>query len=166
MWRYVLGLAMLSGPVGAEVLRAAVPAQVVASGGHCDRIPDETIPAPDAGGGSYDHNFSAFVYVVSGDSVPNEPGLGIGVRVRLEGFLPGEPIRVRIDPPDGDEAGSWNMAVGPDGEIEFGRLPAYGEALPVGQYRLSVSQGGRWVFSYAIRVVTAEVQGLCIPEVS
>ena len=58
------------------------------------------------------------------------------------------------------------MAVGPDGEIEFGRLPAYGQALPVGKYRLSVSQRGRWVFSYAIRVVTAEAQGLCIPEVS
>jgi hypothetical protein len=155
----------LASPSSAEILRATVPATVIASGGHCDRIPDEVVPAPDAGGGQYDHNFRPFDYVVTGDAVPAEPGLGIGVRVQLDGILPGEPIRVRIDPPGGD-SGSWGMAAGQDGQIEFGRLPAPGKALPVGDYRLSVSQKGRFVFAYRITVLAAAPQGLCFPQVS
>jgi hypothetical protein len=151
-----------AGPARAELVRHWLQVTVVASGGFCDHPPDEIIPAPDADGGQYEHSFRGFDYVVRGDSFPAQISLGIGVRARIEGYGPGRMVRVRIQPPSGP-SGSWEMKVGPDGELEFGRLPAIGKALEEGRYYLSVVDQGRRLFTFAITLEGMVEENLCVP---
>jgi hypothetical protein len=155
-------LLAVAGSARAELARQWVPVRIIASGGFCDHPPDEYVRAPDAEGGRYEHNFSEFDYVVRGDSFPAQIGLGIGVRSRIEGYGPGRVVRVRVQPPNG-RAGSWEMPVGQDGELEFGRLPATGKALEEGRYYLSVLDEGRKLFTFAISLEGDAEASLCVP---
>lgn len=149
-------------PVEAELLSSRVPVTVIASGGFCDHPPDEYVPAPEAEGGRYERNFRGFDYVVRGDRFPAQIALGIGVRVRIKGYGPGRPIRVLVQPPEG-RSGSWDQKIGQDGELEFGRLPAVGDALPEGRYLLSVIDDGRYLFTFALTLDGIAEESLCVP---
>lgn len=155
--------ALTNGPPAlAELLAQRVPVTVIASGGFCDQPPDEVISAPGADGGQYEHNFRAFDYVVRGDHFPAQIRLGIGVRVRIDSYGPGHPIRVLIVPPEG-RTGSWDLKIGQDGELEFGRLPAIGGALPEGRYLLSALDGDSSLFTFALTLEGLAEESLCVP---
>ena len=149
-------------PVQAELIATRVPVTVIASGGFCDSPPDQYVAAPEAEGGRYEHNFHGFDYVVRGDRFPAQVALGIGVRVRIEGYGPDRSVRVLVEPPAG-RSGSWDQKIGRDGELEFGRLPAIGGALPQGRYLLSVLDDGRYLFTFALTLDGMAEESLCVP---
>lgn len=162
MWRWMLAFVAIAGPAQSEMIRSAVPVEVLASGGHCDRAPDVVVKAPTASGGQYERIFRPADYVVRGDRFPAQVGLGIGVRVRISGYGPGRTVTVLIIPPEGNR-GSWEQTVNGAGDLDFGRLPAFGEALPEGRYLLSAMDDGRYLFTYAITLEGAAEESLCVP---
>jgi hypothetical protein len=157
----IVGLG-LGTPADAELLATSLPVKVVASGGYCDQPPDEIVAAPEADGGQYEHNFRPFDYVVKGDRFPAQIRLGIGVRVKISGYGPGRSVRVLVVPPEG-RTGAWDMRIGPDGQLEFGRLPAIGGALPEGRYLLSALDGGKYLFTFALTLEGEAEESLCVP---
>jgi hypothetical protein len=150
------------GPAHADLIANRVPVTVITSGGFCDHPPDEYVPAPNAEGGRYEHNFRGFDYVVRGDRFPAQIALGIGVRVRITGYGPGRSVRVLIQPPEG-RSGSWDQKIGQDGDLEFGRLPATGDALSEGRYLLSALDGERFLFTFALTLDGMAEDSLCVP---
>lgn len=165
MWRWVLTLAWIGSAAGAEIVTSSVPVVIEAVGGQCEHAPDEVIVAPGAGGGQAERTFGFARYVVTGDRFAAQKGLGIGVRVRMAGYEPGRTVTALIEPPVG-RTGSWDVRVDQDGGLDFGRFPAVGEALPQGRYLLSLLDGGKVLFSYAITLVGETDDGLCLPNVS
>lgn len=81
----------------AEILVANVPLTLDAIGGICDRAPDDI--APGADGKDVEHSDTYFDYAVHGDTLAAQAQMGIGVRVRIKGFGPGDMARVQIAPP-------------------------------------------------------------------
>jgi hypothetical protein len=165
VWRWALAFAWIGSGVGAEIIESAIPVQIVASGGFCEDIPDEIIAAPDASGGQYENRFGHNDYVVLGDFFAAQRGLGVSVRIKLGGYSPGQKVTVRVKPPWG-KIGTWDLLIGQDGELEFGRLPATGGSLDEGRYLLSVLDQGRNLFTYRIVLDKEEDATLCVPDVS
>lgn len=160
-------LAVLAGasPALAEMLKSPVPVQVIDVGGQCDEPPDALIPSPNASQGQLWRDYEDIPYVIRGDVLPAQLGLGIGIRVRISGFLAGQIVTVRIQPPVGD-VGFWDQEIDPDGTVYFGRVPAFGEPLPQGRYLLQAYDGNRLLFTYAIHVEGHDTAPLCLPDVS
>ena len=152
-------------PATAEMLRSSVPVEVIDVGGQCDDPPDALIPSPNASQGVLFREFAPIPFVLRGDEIPGQVGLGIGIRVRLPGYTTGQVVTVRIEPPVGD-VGYWEEEIEGGGELYFGRVPAYGEPLPRGRYLLQAYDGNRPLFTYAIHVGRQEDATLCVPDVS
>jgi hypothetical protein len=152
----------LSGAAAADMLKSTVKVKVIASGGQCDKPPDTIIPAPSAGGGQIERSFGPADFVVKGDRFAAQKGLGIFLRVRIRGYGPGREVTVMVEPPVG-RTGVWEQPIGRDGELDFGRFPAIGEALPQGRYLLSVLDDGQYLFTYAITLEGEAEESLCVP---
>lgn len=149
----------------AEVFEKSIGLAVVEVGGFCDGPVDERLDAPKASGGKIDHNFHGNVYVVHGDRIQAQNGLGVGLRVWMAGVGTGDSIVERIRYPDG-HVSQWDVVVGGTGQVEFGTLPLPGRALTVGPYYFSVLQDGKFLFTYRIVVEGTSEDDLCVPEVS
>ena len=162
MWRLVVLFAFLASAAPAEMIKAAVKVKVLAVGGQCDAPPDAIVAAPNAGGGQYENTKGLADYVVKGDRFPAQRAMGIGLRVKLSGKWRGKTVTVLVLPPVG-RTGSWEQTVASDGTIDFGRLPAIGEALPEGRYLLSVLDQGIYLFTYAITLDGVAEESLCVP---
>lgn len=144
--------------------RTLLPISIVA-GGHCDRKPDEVLTAPGTETGTVDYNFSGFDFVTRGDILPPAIGLGFGLRVKLPGYGPGEPLTIRIKSPD-RQTSTWDITVSETGYIEVGRLPMPGQALPEGRYVLSILDGETLLIAYDFVITGFDPEGLCFPLVS
>ena len=159
---FLAGLCLAqAGAAVAGILKSTVDVTIVAVGGQCDRPPDKLVPAPSAGGGQVERSFGPADVVVTGDYFAAQPGLGVFLRVRIAGYGPGRAVRVMIEPPVG-RIGHWDQPIGADGELDFGRFPAPGEALPEGRYLLSVLDGGQYLFTYAITLNGVADESLCV----
>ena len=73
-------------------------------------LADVLIPTPNASMGVLRRQFGSIPYVIRGDVIPAQIGLGIGITVRLSGYGPGQIVTVRIEPPVGD-VGYWNKEI-------------------------------------------------------
>jgi hypothetical protein len=144
--------------------RTLLPVSIFA-GGHCDRTPDEVLPAPGATTGQIDHNFRGFDFVIEGDILPPAIGLGFGLRVKLPGYGPGQKMTIRIKAPDGDLS-TWDIKVSETGFLEVGRLPMPGQSLPEGRYVLTVLDGQTLLIAYDFVIVGSDTTGLCTAFVS
>lgn len=144
--------------------RTLLPVSIFA-GGHCDRKPDEMLPAPGTETGTIDHNFRGFDFVMEGDILPPAIGLGFGLRVKLPGYGPGHLMTIRITAPNGDVS-TWDIKVPETGRMEVGRLPVPGQALPEGRYVLTILDGDTLLIAYDFVIVGLDEEGLCFPLLS
>lgn len=157
--------ALGAGPTQARIVdRTLLPISIFA-GGHCDRKPDEVLPAPGTQTGSIDHNFRGFDFVTEGDVLVPAIGMGFGLRVKLPGYGPGKPVTITIKGPNQDLS-TWDITVPETGFLEVGRLPMPGEALPEGRYVLSILDGKTLLIAYDFAIVGRDDEGLCFPQVS
>jgi hypothetical protein len=157
--------ALAAAPTTARIIdRTLMPVSIFA-GGHCDRKPDEVLPAPGASTGTIDHNFRGFDFVTEGDILPPAIGLGFGLRVKLPGYGPGHRMTIRIKAPDGDLS-TWQINVPETGFLEVGRLPMAGQSLPEGRYVLTILDGQTLLIAYDFVMTGSDTEGLCIPMVS
>lgn len=135
---------------------------IEAMGGKCDLPPEAPVGAD---GIEYRDGWSDFV--VAGRVVPSAIGLGIGLRLRLMAPLP--QLEAVVQAPDG-ETFRWPVTPDAEGRIDFGHLPAYGEALAPGVYRLGLTAAGLSLLATEITVeMTAAGEdpgGLCLASVS
>ena len=145
----LVAVSVAAGPAAAELITASVPIEVVEVGGQCDELADVLIPTPNASMGVLRRQFGSIPYVIRGDVIPAQIGLGIGITVRLSGYGPGQIVTVRIEPPVGD-VGYWNKEIDPDRTLYFGRVPATGEPMPLGRYRLQAYDGNRKLFEWSM----------------
>ncbi|MCU0902797.1 MAG: hypothetical protein MUE83_02855 [Tabrizicola sp.] len=158
-------IALCPAAAGARIIdRTLLPVSIFA-GGHCDRKPDEILPAPGTETGTIDHNFRGFDFVTKGDILPPAIGLGFGLRVKLPGYGPGHRMTIRIKAPDGDLS-TWDIAVPETGTMEVGRLPYPGQALPEGRYVLTILDGDTLLIAYDFVIAGRDDEGLCFPLVS
>jgi hypothetical protein len=164
-WLALALVALLAEGAAGDLLHTTIGARVIAFGGHCDKAPDELIPAPNSNGGFYERHFGDYVFVVEGDRFPARKSMGLGVRVVLPGYGPGSPVTVLIEAP-GERPNSWDVTVDPDGEVEFGTFPPDGEALRPGLYLLSVLDRGHALMTFSFIVEREADDGLCVPAVS
>jgi hypothetical protein len=148
------------GPATAEVLVARIPLTLDAIGGICDRAADEI--APGADGKDVEHSDTYFDYAIRGDVLRAQAQMGIGVRVRIERFGPGDAARVHIRPPSG-ELQFWDYDIGDGGMIEFAYMPRIGGTLSPGRYLFSVMDGGEEIFTAAIMLDGVAEDSLCAP---
>ncbi|WP_305541256.1 hypothetical protein [Tabrizicola sp.] len=144
--------------------RTLLPVSIFA-GGHCDRKPDEVLPAPGTETGTIDHNFRGFDFVTEGDILPPAIGLGFGLRLKLPGYGPGHVMTIRIKAPNKDVS-IWDIKVPETGTMEVGRLPPPGQALPEGRYVLSILDGDTLLIAYDFVIVGLDDEGLCFPLLS
>lgn len=144
----------------AEILVARVPLTLDAIGGICDRAPDDI--APGADGKDVEHSDTYFDYAVRGDALDAQAQMGIGVRVRIKGFGPGDLARVQIVPPSG-QLQFWDYDIGDGGMIEFAYLPRVGGTLSRGRYLFSVMDGDKAIFTAAITLNGLAEESLCVP---
>lgn len=144
--------------------RTMLPLSIFA-GGHCDRKPDEVLPAPGTNSGEIDHNVRGFEFVAEGDILPSAIGLGFGLRVKLPGYGPGQRMTIRIKSPDGNLS-TWDIDVPETGFMEVGRLPLPGRSLPEGRYVLTILDGQTLLIAYDFVIVGGDTEGLCIPMVA
>lgn len=160
-------LAVLAGasPAMSEMVKNTVPVQIIDVGGQCDNPPDALIPSPNASEGMLWREYDDIPFVFRGDVLPAQMGLGIGIRVRIAGYEPGQVVTVRIEPPVGD-VGFWDQEIDSDGTLYFGRVPAYGEPLPRGRYYLQAYDENSILFTYAIYIEADNEAPLCVPDVS
>ncbi len=147
-------------PAAAEVLVARVPLTLDAIGGLCDRAPDDI--APGADGKDVEHSDNYFDYAVRGDTLAAQAQMGIGVRVKIKGFGPGDSARVQIVPPSG-QLQFWDYDIGDGGMIEFAYLPRVGGTLSQGRYLFSVMDEGEAIFTAAITLNGLAEDRLCVP---
>lgn len=147
-------------PAAAEVLVARVPLTLDAIGGICDRAPDDI--APGADGKDVEHSDYYFDYAVRGDTLAAQAQMGIGVRVKIKGFGPGDSARVQIVPPSG-QLQFWDYDIGDGGMIEFAYLPRVGGTLSQGRYLFSVMDEGEAIFTAAITLNGLAEDRLCVP---
>lgn len=164
-----LGLTLLlahcSGEAEARIIdRTVLPTRITA-GGHCDRKPDEMLPAPGTETGTVDHNLRGFDFVVEGDILPPAIGMGFGLRVKLPGYGPGHRVTIAIKGPNRDLS-TWDIEVPESGYMEVGRLPLAGRALPEGRYVLTLLDGETLLIAYDFVIVGFDPEGLCFPLVS
>jgi hypothetical protein len=165
VWPAIALMALIPSGAGAEYLQRAPGARVIAAGGHCDKPPDELRPAPAAKDGYIEHHEGEYVFAVDGDTFPARKGLGVGVRVVVDGYGPGSALTVRTWSAH-DGPSTWDVRVDPDGQVEFGTLPSDGHALLPGRYLLSVLSGDRALLTFAFTVQDELEDGICIPAVS
>lgn len=163
--RLLITLLVVAGPAAAGMTANSVFVEVVEVGGQCDELPDAFVSAPNASGGVLRRQYGSIPYVVMGDAIPAQIGLGIGITVRIAGYGPGRTVTVRIEPPVGD-VGFWHKQIDPDGTLYFGRVPATGAPMPPGRYLLQAYDGNRKLFEYALDVQTEDGVLLCVPNVS
>lgn len=147
-------------PVAAEILVARVSLTLDAIGGICDRAPAGV--APGADGKDVEHSDTYFDYAVHGDALAAQARMGIGVRVRIKGFAPGDSARVQIVPPSG-QLQFWDHDIGDGGMIEFAYLPRVGGTLSQGRYLFSVMDEGEAVFTATITLNGVAEDSLCVP---
>lgn len=155
-----LMFALFVGSAAAEVLVQEVPLSLDAVGGICDRPADEI--APGADGKDVEHSDFYFDYVVRGDRLPTQPSMGLGVRVKIQGFDPGETARVQILPPSG-QLQFWDYDIGDGGMIEFAYMPRVGGTLAPGRYLFSVLDQGKSIFTAVITLAGTADESLCVP---
>jgi hypothetical protein len=144
--------------------RTLLPISIYA-GGHCDRKPDEELPAPGTNTGKIDHNFRGFDFVTEGDILPPVVGMGFGLRVKLPGYGPGHRMTIAIKSPDGNIS-TWDINVPETGYMEVGRLPMPGHSLPEGRYVLTILDGQTLLIAYDFVIVGFDPEGLCMAPVS
>jgi hypothetical protein len=149
----------------ARIIERTVLPITLFAGGHCDRIPDEVLPAPGTDTGQIDHNFSGFDFVAEGDILPPAIGLGFGLRAKLPGYGPGHLMTINISSPDG-HVSIWDIDVPETGTLEVGRLPLPGRALQEGRYVLRILDGPTLLIAYDFVIVGGDTEGLCTPMVS
>lgn len=160
-----IALGICAIPAQARIVdRTLLPLSIFA-GGHCDRKPDELLPAPGTETGTIDHNFSGFDFVTEGDILVPAIGLGFGLRVKLPGYGPGTTLTITIKGPNQDLS-TWDFAVSQTGHIEVGRLPMPGKSLPEGRYVLGIHDGDRLLIAYDFVIAGIDDEGLCFPLVS
>ena len=135
------------------------------AGGHCDRTPDELLPAPGTETGTIDHNFRGFDFVTDGDILPPAIGLGFGLRVKLPGYGPGHRMTITIKAPGGDLS-TWDTPVPETGYVEVGRLPMPGQSLLEGRYVLTIFDGQTLLIAYDFVIAGFDPKGLCFPLLS
>ncbi|HLQ18762.1 MAG TPA: hypothetical protein VK146_07245, partial [Tabrizicola sp.] len=145
--------AVLSGVRGeARIIdRTLLPVSIFA-GGHCDRTPDEVLPAPGTETGTIDHNFRGFDFVTEGDVLVPAIGMGFGLRVKLPGYGAGKLLTITIKGPNKDLS-TWDIAVPETGYLEVGRLPMPGKSLPEGRYVLSIFDEDTLLIAYDFAIV-------------
>jgi hypothetical protein len=150
---------------GARIIERTLLPLSIRAGGHCDRPPDDVLPAPGTQTGEIDHNFRGFDFVTDGDILPPAIGLGFGLSVKLPGYGPGHRMAIRISAPDG-HISTWQIPVPETGILEVGRLPMPGQSLPEGRYVLTILDGETLLIAYDFLIVGADTEGLCTPMVS
>ena len=150
---------------GAGIIERTLLPLSIRAGGHCDRPPDEVLPAPGTQTGGVDHNFSGFDFVTEGDILPPAIGLGFGLRVKLPGYGPGHRMTIRITAPDG-HLSTWHIPVPETGILEVGRLPFPGQSLPEGRHVLTILDGETLLIDYGFLIAGADTEGLCTAMVS
>jgi hypothetical protein len=164
-WGMAVILTLFAPVASAELLNTTVGARILGAGGHCDKPPDQIVPAPNAKDGYFERHNGGYVFAVLGDRFAARKGLGVGVRVVLPGYGPGSPLTVRTWSAH-DGPSTWDVRVDPDGEIEFGTLPQDGYALLPGRYLLSVLSGSDVLMTFAFTVEAEMEDGICLPSVS
>ena len=152
---------------GAELLHSTPAAEVTDAGGFCDWVPDRVTSPKRQGTKSFEtkDDPDGFRFVVAGDRFAARKGLGIGVRLQLFGYHEGQILTVQVDRPQGKKS-AYEPPVGAGGVLEVGFLPAKGEALPKGRYRITVLDGSSKLVTYGFTLDAVKDDGLCAPVVS
>lgn len=150
-----LGLGLgLAGPVMADMTYAYPGVlESVTPGWFCLERPDGVRTDLD-GRGKVNLFAEPFHFVGTGDVVPSQAGIGIGVVAQMGLFGRDDPYEAREshgNPCCGKEQ-RWATRVRPDGLVWLGYLNKPGEALPPGEWHFSLWRGADQVFSYVITV--------------
>lgn len=145
----LLGATGLPLPAAAEMIYAHDNAVESVTAGWFCRLP------PDAAGegtaGPVNLYRTPFPFVATGDQVPSQPGIGIGIVAQLTPFLKDEPVEAR-ESHDGRES-RWKMRVRPDGLVWLGYLHDDASDFPPGLWTFSLWRGPDEVFRYEINVL-------------
>lgn len=159
---WVLGFILAGHGALAEMVRQSVPVEVAVVGGYCDHEPEKYLAAPSVPRGKIEFDHHGIDFVVFGDRVKLETGLGIGLQARVEGFGPGDVVTVQIIDPVG-AVSKWNYKIPGAGVFQFGQLPPIGGALLPGGYRFSAFDHGKELFAYDMVVEGPAGFGPCDP---
>ena len=120
----------------------------VTAGWFCRVVPDATGQGT---AGPINLYRAPFPFVGTGDQVPSQPGIGIGIVAQLTPFLKDEPVEAREQ--HGDRESRWKMRVRPDGLIWLGHLHDAVNDFPPGLWTFSLWRGPDEVFRYEITVL-------------
>lgn len=128
--------------------------QSVTPGWFCQVLPDAAREDLE-GKGKVNLYRDPFDFVATGDTVPSQPGIGIGVVAQLGVFGRNDILMAREshgNPCCGKEQ-RWLTRARPDGLIWLGYLNEPGTDLPPGEWRFSLWRGAEQVFAYRITVL-------------
>jgi hypothetical protein len=150
-------------PAAAQMTQHSVPVEILAVGGYCDPgNGDRFLSAPETPQGQIEQLDAMFDFVELGDSRVAHPGLGVGLRTRVDGYGAGSDLTSIIVDPTG-RMYKWVNHIPGSGILEVGMLPEPGKTLFVGTYRFTIRDSRSILFSYLITLDREEDTGPCKP---
>jgi hypothetical protein len=131
----------------------------VRAGVFCAYPADAQVDAPDTTGGDLEVYIDPFGFVLTGDTVAAQPGIGIGVVAKMGKFRAGEYLRVRVHPPT-TPSEEWDAAPDSNGRVWFGYLGDEHASFPAGDWKFELLRGRAVLMTYDFVVMKAGTKGI------